>query len=77
MRTIRDEDRDSSRDRGTVAIDDVTCVRASANAILVRIDGAEHWIPQSQVHAESEVYGAGHEGRLVITRWIADQKGLG
>ncbi len=45
-------------------------------AILVNIDGEKVWLPQSQIHADSEVYGKGHIGRLVITRWIAEQKGL-
>ncbi len=73
MRTIRDEDRGSDR---TVTIENVECIRESANAILVRIDGDEMWIPQSQVHADSEVWRKGDEGKLVITKWIAEQKGL-
>jgi hypothetical protein len=63
--------------RGDVAeFEDAVCVRATDKAILVRIDGKEHWIPQTQVHADSEVFSEGDEGKLVVTQWIAEQKGL-
>lgn len=52
------------------------CTRATAKALLVVIDGKEHWIPQSHVHADSEVWQAGDEGTLVVSQWIAEQKGL-
>lgn len=51
-------------------------VRATANALLVDIDGDEHWIPQSQIDDDSEVYKAGDEGELVVSEWIATQKGM-
>ncbi len=77
MRTIRDEDRQQrTSDGATVTIEGVRCTRASSKAILVVVDGAEHWIPQSQIHDDSEVYQLGDEGKLVITQWIAEQKGL-
>lgn len=50
--------------------------RASDKAILVSIEGEEVWIPQSQIHDDSEVYGKGHTGTLIVSRWIAEQKGL-
>lgn len=75
MRTIRDEDRDRG-ERESVRIEDVRCVRATDKAILVSVQGAELWIPQSHVTDDSEVYQAGDEGTLVITKWIAEQKGL-
>jgi hypothetical protein len=56
--------------------DDVRVIRATANALLVEIDGDEHWIPQSQIDDDSEVYADGHEGELVISEWLAQQKGL-
>lgn len=52
------------------------CVRATSNAILVDVDGEEVWIPQSCVHDDSEVWKRGDEGTLVVTRWIAEKKGL-
>lgn len=60
----------------TASFDDVVCLRSTDKAILVDIDGDEHWIPQSQVHEDSEVYRQGQTGTLVITQWIAKQRGL-
>lgn len=77
MRTIRDEDAQPG-----VAFENVRVVRASPRAMLCVIDGNEHWIPCSQVHDDSEVYIdsdqsiQGSPGKLVITQWIAEQKGL-
>jgi hypothetical protein len=51
-------------------------IAETANAILVDVDGEQVWLPLSQVHDDSEVYAKGHTGKLVITEWIAKQKGL-
>lgn len=59
-----------------VSFDDIKCERATGKAILVEISGEEYWIPKSQIHEDSEVYDEGHEGTLIITHWIAEQKGL-
>jgi hypothetical protein len=59
-----------------VRIDDVSCVRETDAALLCIVDGEEHWIPKSQVHDDSAVFEAGHEGTLVVTQWIAEQKEL-
>lgn len=60
-----------------VEFPDAFAKRETAKALLVVIDGSEHWIPKSQIHADSEVYEDGHRGKLVITAWLAEQKGLG
>lgn len=52
------------------------CIRTTAFAILVEVDGEEVWIPQSQVDDDSEVWQDGDDGELVVSKWIADQKGL-
>lgn len=53
------------------------CKRATAKALLCDIEGREHWIPKSQIiEAESEVNNQDDEGTLVMTQWIAEQKGL-
>ena len=54
------------------------CIGERPKALLMDIDGEEIWIPKSQIHDNSEVYDAGEhdEGTLVITEWIAKQKGL-
>lgn len=57
------------------------CINATEDAILVKIEGYEKnhgqvWIPQSQVHDDSEVSKRGDEGDLIISQWIAEQKGI-
>lgn len=55
--------------------------RATNKALLVELrDGLradeEVWIPLSQIHDDSEVWGAGDEGELVVTSWFAEKEGL-
>lgn len=68
--------RDDDREPELVTIENVRAVAASSLALCVEIDGEAHWLPESQIHADSEVFEVGHFGRLVITRWIAEKKGL-
>lgn len=65
-------------DDPTHSIDDVTCLKETANALLCAIDGEEVWIPKSQLSDDSEVFNDGENssGRLVISEWIAKQKGM-
>lgn len=64
-------------DERTFRLTGVICTRSTPKAILVVLtSGASLWVPQSQVHADSEVWQQGDEGALVITRWLAEQKGL-
>lgn len=51
------------------------CIKETDKAILVEIDDEEIWFPQSQVDDASEVWMKGQEGKLVISDWIAQQKG--
>lgn len=60
----------------TVSLDDVECIKETDAALLCVIDGDEVWIPKSQVHEDSEVRQEGSSGTLVITEWIAREKGL-
>ena len=59
-----------------VSVPDVKCIRETEKALLCVIEGEEHWIPKSQILDDSEVYAGEHEGTLVITEWIAHEKGL-
>lgn len=60
-----------------VKVRNVTVLRASQLAILVETeDGQQAWIPQSQIDDDSSVWQAGDVGDLVVSRWIAEQKGL-
>jgi hypothetical protein len=54
------------------------CIVQTPDAIQVQIDGEKtpRWIPQSQVHDDSDVYKLGTEGNLIVTLWWAEQKGL-
>lgn len=63
-------------DDNNVAVENVECTRDTPKAVLVVIEGAEHWIPQSQIHADSEVWICGDSGHLVMSKWIATQRGL-
>lgn len=35
----------------------------------------EVWFPHTHIHDDSEVWEAGQEGEVVVTKWIAEQKG--
>lgn len=66
------------------------CIEATGRAILIRDSGAtkvfleaglsspiaEFWVPQSQIHDDSEVWKPGQTGRLVVNEWWAEKKGL-
>lgn len=57
-----------------VDVDEVTV--ETDKVLLVSIDGQEIWIPKSQVSDNSEVYQKGDSGTMIISLWIAEQKGL-
>jgi hypothetical protein len=60
-----------------VTFDDIDEPEADTDlAILVYVEGKKVWIPKSQIHEDSEVYTSGTSGKLIITEWIASQKGL-
>lgn len=69
--------RGQERDNETVSFEGVEVVRETDKALLVLLDGDEHWIPKGQIDDSSEVFSqASTGGRLVITAWIAEKKGL-
>lgn len=51
------------------------CVKETADALCVAVDGEEIWFPKSQIHDFSEVTEEGDEGDFVITVWLARQRG--
>jgi len=54
------------------------CEKETAKAILVKTPGGVTvWVPKSVVHDDSEIYGEGHKGKLVVARWFAEKEGLG
>jgi hypothetical protein len=58
-------------------IEDARVVGESEEAILVEVPELEGpiWIPKSQIDDDSEVYKKGTEGILIISEWLAEQKG--
>ncbi len=60
----------------TASFKNVTVVRETQLAILCKIDGKEEWIAKSQIDEDSEVYEEGTEGELIISEWLAKEKGL-
>lgn len=64
-----------------VTFEDCRCIGESEKAIQVEIGEGRReaetiWIPKSQVHDDSEVWKKGQVGKLVVTEWIAEEKGL-
>jgi len=51
------------------------CIRQTDKAILVVLDGGEHWIPQSVIDDDSEVWKKYDEGELVVAEWFARKQG--
>lgn len=46
-------------------------------ALLIQLaTGHRVWVPQSVIHDDSEVYQAGHKGKLVVKAWWANKNGL-
>lgn len=62
----------------TVSLQGVYVKHATEKALLCVINGAEHWIPKSQIDDASEVFDdlSNDEGTLVISQWLASQKGF-
>jgi len=64
-------------DLEVLVIEDCYAENETPKALLVRLpDDEEVWIPKGHIDDDSEVYERGHNGKLVITKWIAQQKGL-
>lgn len=69
----------------TLFIEVTEVIKDTGKALLVRVDPSDPvyemtedgttWVPQSQIHEDSEVWQEGDSGNLVVTRWIAEQKG--
>ena len=57
-------------------IENAKGIKATDKALLVLVEGQEVWIPQSQIHDDSEVWKAGDEGTLIIPDWLAVEKEL-
>lgn len=56
----------------------VTCdiVRETDEAILINAYEEQYWIPMSQVEEIHKPLGRNTDCEVVMTRWIAEKKGL-
>lgn len=61
-----------------VSVSNCAAIKETPKAILVQCAEWEEdlWIPKSQISDDSEVAADGDEGTLVISSWIAEQKGI-
>jgi hypothetical protein len=59
--------------------EDVICVHATDKAIKVTPihphKPLPFWVPQSQIHEDSEVFQKGDEGKLRVKMWYAKEVG--
>ena len=52
-----------------------TILRHSGGAVLILVHGEELWIPKSQIEDAADLPAAGN-AEVIMTAWIAKQKGL-
>lgn len=60
---------------GEVTLENVTLGKETEKAILATVNGEDHWIPLSQISKIERSPNKG-EDKLVVSLWIAEQKGL-
>jgi CO/xanthine dehydrogenase Mo-binding subunit len=59
-----------------VVVYDVIALKETAQALLVEVDNKEHWVPKKFISAEeSEVVSEGDHGDLVVSAFIAKDRG--
>lgn len=51
-------------------------MRETDDAILVEVDGEEHWLPKSQIDYTEGVLFPGEEIDVESPEWLAEQRGL-
>jgi len=61
-----------------VRFEECSATGSTDKALLVYIPdlGRAIWFPHSHISGDSEVYTRGDTGALVVSRWIAEQKGI-
>jgi hypothetical protein len=61
-----------------VEVADCVVMRETAKALMIRVPGhGDLWFPKTQIRDASECQNDGDRGKLVISEWIANQKGIG
>ena len=66
--------------RDSVLIENVECLSESGTGqsliVVLEEDHDEHIIPKSQIHADSDIHETGDSGNLIITKWLAEKRGI-
>lgn len=52
------------------------CIHETEKAVLVKLSDCKLWVPKSQLHDDSEVFGKGMKGRVVVKFWWAEKQEL-
>jgi hypothetical protein len=67
-----------SSERYETAYFEVTEVKVETDRALLVVfeNGAEEWIPKSQIRDDSQVNEKGDAGELAIPVWLAEEKNL-
>ena len=69
--------RPNGRDDDGVSFHDAEALVVTPKALLCRLaDAREVWVPLSVITDDSEVFGCGDVGELVVRSWFARKEGL-
>lgn len=63
-----------SDEYATVEFED--CKKITEKAALLVIDGADYWIPFSQIASEDRSFNEGDSGEIAVKLWLLEEKGL-
>ena len=66
-------------DGDSYEVGEVKVTGATDKGLWVEREGEQEFYPFSQIHDDSEIYSAaqkGETGTLVITEWLASERGL-
>jgi len=74
--SLDEDSQPAKQDGGDVSIPNVVCLRESQKALQVLVGEQEMWIPKTQIRPTSGVLYDGDRGTLVVSAWIAGEKGL-
>lgn len=72
-RTVASEQMRS--DRGYIELY-CTALHSTDKALLCDFGDSQQWIPHNHIHDDSDVYKPGDKGEILVTEWIAREKGL-
>lgn len=63
-------------DSKNVVIHNCECLKETPKALLVDVGEPDAaWVPQSQVHDDSDVSSEGDTGDLIVSKWLAGERG--